>query len=123
MCRVTDAPHMPELQEDSPARRMHAIGHDLPPCHLRWGMNAGGIRISLALRCDLRGLRDQQTVRGALRVVHCLQFTGDAVRVLGALPRKRSHEYTVGAMKSAEIEGLQERVHVWGSQYEFDEVE
>ena len=112
MCRVTDAPDMPELQEDSPARRMHTIGHDLPTSHLRGTVNPGSVRIALALRRDLRGLRNQQAIGGALRVVHCLQLARNAIRVLGALASKRSHEYAVGTKKSAQVNRLNQWVHV-----------
>ena len=59
MGRVTDAPNMPELQENSPARGMNAIRHDLPPRHLRGTVNPGSVRIALALRRDLRGFSNQ----------------------------------------------------------------
>jgi hypothetical protein len=44
--------------------------------------------------------------------VHRLQFTRNAIRVLGALTSERSHEHAVGAKKSAQINRLNQWVHV-----------
>jgi hypothetical protein len=42
---MRDTADVPELEEDSPACGVHAIGHDAPALHLRVGIDAGCVLI------------------------------------------------------------------------------
>lgn len=66
---MRDAPHVPQLREDAPARRMHSLGDATPACHLRGRVHAGRPGVALPLRADLRAFADDQARSRTLGVV------------------------------------------------------
>ena len=61
--------HVPELREDPAAGLVHGIGHHFPAGHLLCRVDARGADIAHTLRADLCAFGNQETGRGALRVV------------------------------------------------------
>ena len=59
--RMRNAPHMPELQEDTPALLVHGLGDRASALHLFGRMDARRIRIADPFRTDLRRLADDET--------------------------------------------------------------
>ena len=108
---MAHAADMPELEKDAPARRMDAIGDELPARDLFVGVDARRVRIALAFGRDLRGLADEEAERRALRVVLGLEFARNVARRLCALAGERRHEDAVRAVEVAERDGVEEGWH------------
>jgi hypothetical protein len=85
---------MPELQEDVAAFAVHRVHNPPPGCNLTRGVDPGRVDISLPHRRDLRGLSDDQSGRGTLRVVLRRKIAVYAVSI-GAVAGKRRHEGAV----------------------------
>ena len=98
--RMTGTTAMPELEDDLAAFLMHGIGDGFPAFDLSIGVDAGlhpegGIALH-----DHRGLGDDQTGAGPLRVVFGHERRGIVIGI-GTATRERGHEDTVGELQSA----------------------
>lgn len=107
---------MPELEHDLAAFRMHGIGDGFPAFHLRVGVDAGLHPERRIAFHDHRGLGDDQTGAGSLRVVFGHERRGIVISIRTAT-RERGHEDAVGELQSAggewgeEFHGV---VEFWG---------
>ena len=92
---MRNPPDVPELREDTPARRVDGVGHALPAGDLLRAENAGRAWIALAFLGDLCALGDDQPSAGALRIIG----GGDRswyFASTGAIARHRRHHDPVG---------------------------
>ncbi len=64
-----NAAHVPELQEDGPTARMHAVNNRFPPINLFGRMDSRRVEVALTHRRDLSGFGDDEPRRGALTVI------------------------------------------------------
>ena len=98
---------MPDLDEDTAAARMHAIGNLVPAGDLFFRVDAGRVLVTHALLRDLAGLGDQQSRRSALPVI----LTGKRMRHEPrhrAVAGQRRHHKAVGQGEGAKPEGLEQ---------------
>ena len=105
--RVGDTPDVPQLQEDLAVLGMNGLRHAQPAGHLFGAVDARRPGIPLALRRDLRGLGNDQTGTGALRVVARVQGVGHVARC-GAAARQRRHHDAVAQRDAAEDSGREQ---------------
>ena len=98
---VRGAAHVPELEEDASARRMHRRRDDLPARLHRVGIDAGRFEPAVGLLRDRGGLGDDQPRGGPLDVV----LRHGRIRnpfLAGAAARERRHHDPVGQREVAE---------------------
>ena len=116
--RIGDAPDMPELQNHASTRPMHGLGDRLPARHLFLGPDARRSRIADAHRRHRRRLREDEPGRGALRIIiahHRVRHTPLSAR---AAARQGRQEDAVRKPQIAEVNGVEERGHVFGIRVE-----
>ena len=70
------AAHVPQLANDAPASGVNGVGDPAPPAQGVQAVEAGHIRVALALLADGRGLADEQAGTGTLGVVGGYQRGG-----------------------------------------------
>lgn len=104
--RIGYAADVPQLHEDTAARLMHGVRHDLPACDLFVRPDAGRVGITDALRRDRRRFADDQARRCAVGVVARHEFVGDA-RGAGARARQRRHDDAVRKQQIADEQGIE----------------
>ena len=97
------------LQHETSALSMHRIGDEPPAGDLFRAVDAGHIRIAVALNADRCGFGDIQAGGRALAVIFGVQGGRNAPRT-GAHAGQRRHDDPVGKGKSAELEWLEEDV-------------
>jgi len=100
---MAGAAAMPDLQEDAAAGGVHRVGHPLPACHLRLGMDAGLAPERRVAWHGHGGLGDKQAAAGALGVVLGHHRSGHMLGV-GTAARERRHENAVGYGQCPEFE-------------------
>ena len=105
-----EAPDVPELQEDLAAFRVYRGRHQPPSSDLFGRIYSRRPGIALTGRRDLGRLGDQQTGRGALRVIRRVEFVRDVGAVRCPVAGQRRHDDPVGQRDRAEVERCEERV-------------
>ena len=108
---MAHAADMPKLEKDAPARRVHAVGDELPASDLLVGVDARSVRIALAFRRDLRGFADEKPEGCPLRIVLGLEFARNVARRLRALAGERRHEDAVRAVEVAQADRVEQVWH------------
>ncbi len=103
--RVRDAPHVPKLRENAPARLVRRLCHVAPAFDLRLAVEARRPDVALALLADLRRLGDDQPGARALAVIGRGEFVRRVGSVGGAVARQRRHHDAIGQLEIAEPEG------------------
>jgi hypothetical protein len=106
--RMAGTTAVPELQHDLAAFGMHGIGHDLPALDLRVGVDAGFHPEGGVAFHHHRGLGDDESGAGALRIIFGHQRRGIVIGISPAA-RERGHEDAVGQLEST---GLKRRKRV-----------
>src|SRR5437763_4886031 len=99
---------MPDLDKDTPAALMHAVGDFSPARDLLFRIDAGRILIALALLRDLAGFGYQEPGRGALSVVFDRQRARHHAGRDGAVARQRRHHEAVRQRERAKLVGLEQ---------------
>jgi hypothetical protein len=89
---MRDPAHMPKLQEDLAAALMHGTGHLLPAGDLLGAVNAGRLRIALALGRDLGRLGNDCASAGALGVIAGIQVVRHIASGSAATGQRRHHD-------------------------------
>ncbi|MCY1521783.1 hypothetical protein D9M68_566100 [compost metagenome] len=108
--RVGDAAHVPQLRHDPAAGGMHG-GRDLAPAlDLLGRPQPRRVRVAHALRGNGRGLGQDQTGAGALRVVLDHQVVGHAARI-GVHARQGRHDDAVGQRQVTDAQGFEKLAH------------
>lgn len=105
--RMHQPAHVPKLQRDTAAGRVHRRRDRLPALDLRIGPDARRAREAAALAADARGLADDQASAGALCVVVRHERRRHMV-ARGAAPRQRCHEDAVGCRDAADANRVEQ---------------
>ena len=108
--RVRNAPHMPKLHENAPARFVDGVCDELPAFDLLIRPDARRVLIADARRRNRCGFADDQTGGGALGVMlgHQRVRHADLAR---AGTRQRRHDDAVGQFKRPDLQGIKECRH------------
>jgi hypothetical protein len=102
-----DAADMPELEVDVSALGVNRLGDLFPAGHLLGGVDAGGVRIAIAVGGDGGCLGDDEDGRGALGLILDVEFMRHMT--LGSpATRERRHEDPVWQGEGAEMDGSEE---------------
>src|SRR6202050_3419710 len=92
---MRDRPCMPQLSDDATTGCVNCIGDAPPPTNLFLTPQARRIRPTKSFGADRRGLGDNQSRRGALRIILCLQGRGHMIMRLRTHPGERRHDDAV----------------------------
>ena len=102
---------MPELEEDAAPCGMNSLDNFFPSGDLFWGVDAGGIGVTVAEWGDGSCFPNDQSGGSSLAIVLGIQFIWDVARG-GPASGKGSHQDSVVELKRAKLKGCEKRGHL-----------